>query len=80
MDYDLLLGRLSEENARRCAQLEQERDEARLLTAELQASLSKYEDVLKIPSIDVQISGLKLGGGAFGGNISPFSQRSLNLF
>ena len=60
--------------------MEQERDEARLLTAEVQASLSKYENVLKIPSIDVQISGLKLGGGAFGGNVSPFSQRSFHLF
>ena len=63
-DYDLLLGRMSE----RCAQLEQERDEARLVAQEAQRNLSQYENVHQISSTDINISDVKLGGGSHGGN------------
>ena len=68
MDYDLLLGRISEDNARRCAQLEQERDEARLVAQESQRNLSQYENVHQISSTDINMSDIKLGGGSYGGN------------
>ena len=58
-----LLGRMSE----RCAQLEEERDEARLVAQEAQRNLSKYENVRLISSTDVEVSDVKLGGGSYGG-------------
>ena len=63
VDYDLLLGMTSE----RCTQLEQERDEARLLAKEAQRNLSQYENVHQISSTDIKISDVKLGGGSYGG-------------
>ena len=63
MDYDLLLGRMSE----RCAELEEERDEARLVALEAQRNVSKYENVRLISSTDVEVSDVKLGGGSYGG-------------
>ena len=63
MDYDPLLGRMSEH----CAQLEQERDEARLVAQEAQRNLSQYENVHQISSTDIKISDVKLGGGSYGG-------------
>ncbi|XP_065845176.1 ankyrin repeat domain-containing protein 17-like isoform X3 [Oscarella lobularis] len=71
---------LTEENAqirtqmaRECSQLKQERDEAkqeydeaRLVAEEAQKNLSKYEEILKVPSTEIEQSGIKLGGGAYG--------------
>ena len=51
-----------------CAQLEQERDEARLVAQEAQRNLSQYENVYQISSADIDISDVKLGGGSYGGN------------
>ena len=62
-DNDLFLGRMSE----RSAQLEQERDEARLVAQEAQRNLSQYESVHQFSSPDVIISDVKLGGGSHGG-------------
>ena len=69
---------LSEENTRilaqlaeaeeRCSQLEQEGDETRLVAEEAQRNLSIYEEVLKVPATEVEMSDVKLGGGAYGGN------------
>ena len=50
------------------AQLEQERDEARLVAQEAQQNLSQYEKVCRISSTDIKISDVKLGGGSYGGN------------
>ena len=50
-----------------CAQLEQERDEARLVAQEAQRNLSQYENVHQISSTDIAISDVKLGGGSYGG-------------
>ncbi|XP_065845457.1 probable serine/threonine-protein kinase DDB_G0281745 isoform X2 [Oscarella lobularis] len=49
-----------------CAQLEQERDEARLVAQEAQRNLSQYENVYQISSADIDISDVKLGGGSYG--------------
>ncbi|XP_065845449.1 probable serine/threonine-protein kinase DDB_G0267514 isoform X2 [Oscarella lobularis] len=49
-----------------CAQLEQERDEARLVAQEAQRNLSQYENVHQISSTDIAISDVKLGGGSYG--------------
>ncbi|XP_065845344.1 ubiquitin carboxyl-terminal hydrolase 15-like [Oscarella lobularis] len=67
---------LSEENTRilaqraeaeeRCSRLEQERDETRLVAEEAQRNVSIYEDVLKVPATEVEMSDVKLGGGAYG--------------
>ena len=65
-DYDsFLLGMTSE----RCTQLEQERDEARLVAQEAQQNMSQYENVRQISSTDINISDVKLGGGSYGGKI-----------
>ncbi|XP_065845294.1 uncharacterized protein [Oscarella lobularis] len=50
----------------RSAQLEQERDEARLVAQEAQRNLSQYESVHQFSSPDVIISDVKLGGGSHG--------------
>ncbi|XP_065845061.1 serine/threonine-protein kinase TNNI3K-like isoform X2 [Oscarella lobularis] len=50
----------------RCAQLKRELDATKLVSEEAQRNLSKYEDVLKISSADVQMSDVKLGGGSYG--------------
>ena len=63
MDYDLFLGRMSE----RCTQLERQLNAEKLVSAEAQRNLSKYEDVLKISSSDVEVNDVKLGGGSYGG-------------
>ncbi|XP_065845535.1 serine/threonine-protein kinase TNNI3K-like isoform X2 [Oscarella lobularis] len=49
-----------------CSQLRQERDEARLVAEEAQRNLSKYEEIVKVPSTEIEQSGIKLGGGAYG--------------
>ena len=64
--YDPSLGRSSE----RCAQLERQLDAERLVSEEAQRNLSRYEDVLKISSTDVEVGDVKLGGGSYGGNYS----------
>ena len=51
----------------RCAQLEQQLNAEQLVSAEAQRNLSKYEDVFKICSTDVEVSDVKLGGGSYGG-------------
>ena len=45
----------------------QERNEARFVAEEAQKNLSKYEEILKVPSAEIEQSGIKLGGGAYGG-------------
>ncbi|XP_065845063.1 uncharacterized protein [Oscarella lobularis] len=50
----------------RCNQLEQERDALHLVSEEAQRNLSKYEEVLKISSDDIEMSDVKLGGGSYG--------------
>ena len=63
MDYVLLLGMTSE----RCTQLERQLNAEKLVSAEAQRNLSKYEDALKISSTDVEVSDVKLGRGSYGG-------------
>ena len=72
-----VFSQLSQENTRilaqlaeaeeRCSQLEQERDETRLVAEEAQRNLSIYEDVVKVPATEVEMSDVKLGRGAHGG-------------
>ena len=64
--HTLLGDRVSE----RCNQLEQERDALHLVSEEAQRNLSKYEEVLKISSDDIEMSDVKLGGGSYGGRCS----------
>ncbi|XP_065843823.1 serine/threonine-protein kinase TNNI3K-like isoform X2 [Oscarella lobularis] len=54
------------ESTRECSRLKQERDEARLVAEEAQKTLSKYEEILKVPSTEIEQSGIQLGGGAYG--------------
>ena len=52
-----------------CAQLEEERDQARLVAQEAQRNSRKDEHVRLISSTDVEVSDVKLGGGSYGGKI-----------
>ena len=51
----------------RCVQLEQERNEARLVAEEEQRNSRKYKDAWRISSTDIEIGDVKLGGGSYGG-------------
>ncbi|XP_065836960.1 uncharacterized protein [Oscarella lobularis] len=53
-------------SSERCAQLERQLDAERLVSEEAQRNLSRYEDVLKISSTDVEVGDVKLGGGSYG--------------
>ncbi|XP_065845260.1 uncharacterized protein [Oscarella lobularis] len=50
----------------RCVQLEQERNEARLVAEEEKRNSRKYKDAWRISSTDIEIGDVKLGGGSYG--------------